>query len=469
MESGKLEDFINNIWDTSIIPELEEYIKIPAKSPNYDQDWIENGYLKEAGERIHKWCTKSEIKGLKAELLTPEGKTPLLFIEIDGTDPNRDTSVLMYGHIDKQPESTGWDDNKGPWKPVTENNRLYGRGGADDGYSVFMAIASIKALQEQNIPHPHCSLVIESCEESGSFDLDYYFDFLKNRMKTPDLVICLDSGCGNYEQLWLTTSLRGALVGNLSVEILKEGIHSGNSGMVASSFRILRQLLSRIEDENTGNILLDDLHVNIPDSRIEQADKAADILGDDLVNALPLTEGASLVSENKTELILNSTWKPTLSYIAAGGFPEHGQSGNVLRPGTSLTLSFRLPPTIDTKTAKQKIKDVLEANPPYSAKVTFQSNKGGEGWSMKEHPQWLENAVSKSSRIFFGKEPAFIGEGGSIPLMNMLSKKFPEAEFIVTGVIGPHANAHGPNEFLDIPMAKKLTACISFILAEQNK
>jgi acetylornithine deacetylase/succinyl-diaminopimelate desuccinylase-like protein len=464
MDKTAVETFVNTAWDESIIPKLVEFIKIPNKSPMFDADWKAHGYMDQAVALIKNWCETNAPKNMVLEVLELEGRTPLIFMDIPG---EIDDTILLYGHLDKQPEMEGWDDDLGPWKPVLKGEKLYGRGGADDGYAAFASLTAINALQKQGIPHARCVVLIEASEESGSPDLPYYIDALKDNIGTPSLVICLDSGCGNYEQLWSTTSLRGIVGGTLSVQILTEGLHSGAySGIAASSFRIARELLDRIENKETGEILINELHSGIPSQRFEQTKQAALILGDSVYNEMPFVTGALPMHTDVTELLLNRSWRPTLSVTGADGLPSIANAGNVLRPKTSLKLSFRISPTVDPEAANAVIKRVLEENPPYHAKVTYKCEDAGPGWNAPEVSEWLKSACDKASNNFFGKPCAYMGEGGSIPFMGMLGEKFPEAQFLITGVLGPHSNAHGPNEFLHLTMGKKVTACVSQIIAE---
>ena len=247
MDIKKTRHYVEEQWNNSIVPALQEYLAIPNQSPAYDPNWNTNGYMDQATDLIANWIRMQKIPGLVLDIIRLEKRTPLIFVEIPGDSKE---TVLLYGHLDKQPPMEGWNEGFGPWKPVIKDGRLYGRGGADDGYSAFASLTAIQALKQQDIPHARCVILIEACEESGSFDLPHYVEALKDRIGTPSLVICLDSGCGNYEQLWITTSLRGLANGNLTVSTLTEGVHSGAaSGIVPSTFRILRQLLSRLENE----------------------------------------------------------------------------------------------------------------------------------------------------------------------------------------------------------------------------
>jgi acetylornithine deacetylase/succinyl-diaminopimelate desuccinylase-like protein len=464
MDSEKLQHYCNKVWDTSVVQELIDYIRIPNKSPMFDPDWQAHGYMEDAIAQFERWCLAQNITDMQLDVVRLPDRTPLLFMDIPG---DSEETILLYGHLDKQPEMTGWREDLGPWEPVIEGDKLYGRGGADDGYATFASLIAINALKQQNIPHARCVVIIEACEESGSFDLPFYIDHLKDRIGKPDLVVCLDSGCGNYDQLWNTTSLRGLIGGELNVEILDEGVHSGDaSGVVPSSFRILRQLLDRIEETNSGVVSANEFNVQIPKQRVQQAQISAEVLQDEVYAKFPFVDGAQPASFDPIELVLNRTWRPALAITGADGLPAIDNAGNVLRPITSVKISLRLPPTCDAKQATEKLKTLLESEPPYGAKVSFKPDWDASGWHAPPMVDWLEQAIDDASINYFGAPAVHMGEGGSIPFMGMLGEKFPDAQFLITGVLGPHSNAHGPNEFLHIPTAKKLTCCVAEVIAK---
>ena len=464
MDNKKTADFVNAMWDDSIIPEIAEYIKVPNKSPHFDPDWEKHGHMETAVQMLEAWCKTQPIKDMTIEIVRIEGRTPLLFIDIPGQS---DDVVLLYGHYDKQPEFSGWDEDLDPWTPVIKDGKLYGRGGADDGYAVFGSLTAVRALQEQGIPHAHCVVIVEGCEESGSFDLPYYIDLLEDRIGSPDLVVCLDAECGNYEQLWCTTSLRGNLTGTLRVDVLTEGVHSGTaSGVVPSSFRTARQLISRIEDEDTGQIKLDALHAEIPEQRLDQAGKAAETLEALVYEKFPWAVESPAPGESHTELLLNNTWRPTLAVTGQEGMPALVDAGNVLLPYTVLKLSFRLPPTIDAQDAAVAVKAALEAETPPLVEVEFDADSSMAGWNAPEIAPWLEASMQKASDAFFGKPSMYMGTGGTIPFMGMLGERFPNAQFLITGLLGPKSNAHGPNEFLHIETGKRVTCCVAQVLED---
>jgi len=466
MDSHRLSRFVGDLWDREVVPHLVEYIRIPNKSPMFDSRWKEHGHMHAALRLMETWARAklAALPGATLEVLEAEGRTPLIYMEIPGAG---DDTVMLYGHMDKQPEMTGWSEGLGPWTPVIEGDRLYGRGGADDGYAIFGALSALLALREQGVAHARCVILIEACEESGSVDLPYYVDRLAPRIGKPSLVVCLDSGCANYDQLWLTTSLRGLSGGTLTVQVLEEGVHSGDaSGVVPSSFRILRELLSRLEDPATGEIRLRELYVDVPAERLEQARHAAEILGTEVYTKFPWVDGMQPVSLDVAELVLNRTWRPQLATTGVAGIPALEDAGNVLRPSTSLKLSLRVPPTLDAAAAGALVKQVLEKDPPYGARVTFKPADSGNGWNAPALSPWLADAVDTASRRHFGAPAAYMGEGGSIPFMGMLGEKFPEAQFLITGVLGPHSNAHGPNEFLHIPTGKKVSMVVAEVVAQ---
>ncbi|MDP6537912.1 MAG: M20 family metallopeptidase [Planctomycetota bacterium] len=467
MDAERTREFVERTWRDEIVPALVDYIRIPAKSPHFDADWAANGHIDRAVELIAAWCAKRPLEGLELEVVRLDGRTPVIYMELPG---EIDDTVLLYGHLDKQPEMTGWAEGLGPWEPVLRGDRLYGRGGADDGYAAFASLTALEALAREKTPHGRCVVLIEACEESGSYDLPAVIEHLRDRIGEPQLVVCLDSGCGNYDQLWSTTSLRGMVTGTLSVEILNEGVHSGDaSGIVPSSFRILRSLLSRVEDQATGEVLLPECHVDIPPERVAQAAVAAGNLGAAVSGKFPFVEGSGPVGSDPAEQVLARTWRPALSVTGAGGLPALADAGNVLRPATKAALSLRLPPAADSARAAGALKAILEADPPYGARVNLDLDEPCDGWNAPRLAPWLEEVTEAASRTYFGRGAVYMGEGGSIPFMGMLGEEFPAAQFLITGVLGPGSNAHGPNEFLDVAMGIKLTCCVADVLAGHHR
>lgn len=456
-------NFINALWEQDIVPTLCDYIAIPNVSKMFETDWQAN--MDEAVALFEDWAREKveAFEGATVEVIRAEGRTPLLVVDIPGTGGG---NAFLYGHLDKQPGNTGWDANKGPWMPVLEDGKLYGRGGADDGYAMFSALSALLALKAHNLPTPRAFIMIEAGEESGSPDLPHYIDLLAERIGTPDVIVCLDSGCGNYDQLWVTTSLRGIVAGTLSIQVLTAGVHSGDaSGVVPSSMRILRQLLSRIEDQDSGQILLPEFSVEIPADRLSQAQATAQTVGTAVYERMPFAGATRPMHPKPVELILNRTWRPQLAVIAMDGYPKPETAGNVLLPETRAKLSIRIPPHCDPQTALSALKTALESEPPYGAEVHFEADAAQPGWNAPTLKPWLETAVQEASERYFGKPAALMGDGGAISFMELLGRKYPQAQFMVTGILGPHSNAHGPNEFLHLTAVKAVSASVAEVLA----
>jgi acetylornithine deacetylase/succinyl-diaminopimelate desuccinylase-like protein len=464
IDSAKLLSDIERHWQESILEQLTEYVRIPNQSPHFDPQWESNGHMERAINLMAAWCRAQPLRNARVEVRRLPGLTPLLLIDVAGELPE---CVLLYGHMDKQPAFTGWDEGLGPWSPVIRDGKLYGRGGADDGYAVFSSIAAILALQKRQVALPRCLVLIEASEESGSIHLPAHLAALGAGIGTPSLVVCLDAECGNYAQLWTTTSLRGNLVGRLHVRLLKQGVHSGMAtGIAATPFRIVTQLLERLENAITGDILLDELQVLIPRDRIQQLATAAKVLGTEVIEKIPFAKGVKPLSDDPFELLINTTWRATLAVTGADGLPSVQSAGNVLLPELALKLSLRLPPTCDAQRAEAAVKRTLERDPPYGAQVEFESEGSTAGWNAPPFAPWLESSITRASHEIFKADAVHVGCGGTIPFMGMLGERFPQTQFFITGVLGPHANAHGPNEFLHIDYARRLTACVALVLAD---
>jgi acetylornithine deacetylase/succinyl-diaminopimelate desuccinylase-like protein len=467
MDLKQLASAINQTWDESIVARLTEYVRIPNKSPLFDPQWEAHAYMEKAVQLMADWCRAQSLPGAQVEVQRLPGRTPLLLVDVPGELPG---CVLLYGHLDKQPEFTGWLEGLGPWEPVLRDGKLYGRGAADDGYAVFASLTAIAALKAQQVRLPRCMVLIEACEESGSYDLPAHLEALGTRIAEPSLVVCLDAECGNYQQVWCTTSLRGNLVGTLRIKVLTEGVHSGMAtGIAPTPFRILEQLLARLESPVTGDVLLDELQCTVPADRRAQITVAAQVLGTEVAGKLPWANGVQAVCNDPAELLINSTWRSTLAVTGAQGLPPVVSAGNVLLPELTVKLSLRLPPTCDATRASTAVREALTRDPPYAAQVTFEPDSANGGWNAPAFAPWLEESIGRASRAVYGKDAVHIGCGGTIPFMGMLGARFPRTQFFITGVLGPHANAHGPNEFLHIDYAKKLTACVSLVLVDHAR
>jgi acetylornithine deacetylase/succinyl-diaminopimelate desuccinylase-like protein len=457
---------VDRVWDEEIVPALTEFIRIPNLSPAFDPEWAAHGHMAEAADLVRRWCEGRGIAGATVDLMELPGLTPVLVIDVpaSGGGPADDT-VVLYGHLDKQPEMTGWREGLGPWTPVLEGDRLYGRGGADDGYAAFAALTAIEAVRDAGRPHARCVVLIEGSEESGSTHLPPYIDALGDRIGDPSLVVCLDSSCPTWDRLWLVTSLRGMVIQNLTVEVLTEGVHSGLAGgIVPDSFRLLRSLLARIEDDETGELLVPELRVDVPGHRLAEVEATAAELGSSIAD-WPFVPGAGPAGEDPAAWLLSKSWKASLAVTGVDGMPPVLGGGNVIRPFTRVRLAFRVPPTADAAAAARSVEAILTADPPHGARVTVDGLAGEDGWNAQPMPPWLAEAVDRASVEAYGQPARSIGEGGTIPFIGMLASRFPEAQFVITGVLGPGSNAHGPNEFLDVPTGKRVTQAVASILA----
>ena len=452
-------------WEERIIDSLCDYIAIPNLSPSFDKQWHNNGHMHAAVNHVKDWIDKQDVQGLEITIHEIPGLTPTLVAELPG---QLDDTILLYGHLDKQPEFSGWHEDLAPWKPVRRGDKLFGRGGADDGYAVYAAICAVKLLLTLNRPLPRIVILIECSEESGSPDLLAYMDALDPVIGKPSLVFALDSTCGNYQQLWVTTSLRGIITGELNVTVLNQAAHSGAAGgIVPSSFRILRQVISRLEDEQTGLITPDFLQEQIPAQRRKEAELAGEVLKDQFSHLFD--QVAQPISTDPTELILNNTWLSALEITGMDGLPAVGKAGNVLRAFTKVKLALRLPPTINATQALEKLSSLLESQAPHSARITFVADLPNPGWQAPPQQPELTAALHRASNAFFGLPAMSMGCGGSIPFMEALASRLPDAQFVVTGVLGPMSNAHGPNEFLHLPTAKKITASVISIICDWSE
>lgn len=467
VEHKSVRESVVSGWTDDVIPSLSGLVAIPALSPAFDADWAKTGHLAAAVEHVRAWIAARDLPGATIDVVELPDRTPLLLVDVPATPgAAAEGTVLMYGHLDKQPPVGGWSEGLDPWTPVIRDGRLYGRGSVDDGYSGYAATTSIEAVHAAGGEHARIVVLLETGEESGNPDLPAYVEHLADRIGEVSLVVCLDAGGNDYERLWLVTSLRGMLHLDVNVQLLGSAQHSGvASGVVASSFRILRSLIERLEDSATGELLLDELKVDVPADRLAELEAVSKDFPEALSKAFPLVEGGRVITEDALELMLNNAWRPTLSIIGADGFPKPADAGNVLRESTTLTLSFRLPPTVDAAKALEAVKRTLTTDVPYGAKVTFGDNTQSEdGWNAPSEAPWLTAALQTVSDGVFGQPHRATGMGGSIPFMGLLSRKYPEAQFLVTGACGSDSNIHVPDEWLHIEYAQQVTEAVAHIL-----
>jgi acetylornithine deacetylase/succinyl-diaminopimelate desuccinylase-like protein len=454
-----LDDFEHDALST-----LTTYATLECLSPAFDVHWRESGHIDAAVELLAQWARERTFARFDVDVVRLEGRTPVLLVTVEATNDD-DATVVLYGHLDKQPPLGDWSEGLAPYVPVRRGNRLFARGVADDGYSTFAALLALEALEAGAVPHSRCVVLIEASEESGSPDLDAYLDHLTERLGRVELMICLDSGALTYDRLWVTTSLRGLASVDVTVEVLTRGQHSGSaSGVVPSSFRILRQLLDRLEDPTTGEVLVSELHGEIPDEARHAAHDIALEFGGNVYQDLPVVQGLTLMGPDVAERILNQTWRPTLSVVGMAGLPTPEIAGNVLRPFTTASLSFRLPPNVDADRAQTALEELLTTDVPEGAHVSVRGH-GANGWCSPPVAPWLAGALEGASQEFFGRSVGYTAEGGTIPFLASLAQRYPDVQFVATGVLGPDSNAHGIDEMLDLPTTVNLTNAVSSVVA----
>jgi len=452
-------------WRADVLPMLEEFARIPNLSPAFDPGWESAGHMDEAAELMAQWARSRAIPGAVVDVVRRPGLTPTVLIEVPATDEGSTGTVLIYGHIDKQPPFDGWTEGRGPWTPVVEGDWLYARGVADDGYALPSAVVAVESVMAAGGRHGRIVILAEGSEESGSPHLPDVLALLSDRIGVPDLVLALDSGSPTYDRLWVTTSLRGALIGTLTVRVLDHGVHSGEAGgIVPPSFRIARLLLDRIEDAATGDLLIPELHVEPPEWALEAAGEqgaALDAVGDH--HPFPVVDGLELDGADSVDRAVRNAWRPSVAVVGADGIPPSAEAGSVLRPFTTLKLVVRIPPTCDADMAAEALARTLIADPPYGAEVTWMGEQSAGGWAAVPPAPWLTEALDGASRACFANPPSRLGEGGSIPFLGWLASRFPDAQILAAGVLGPGSNAHGPNEGLHMPTAERITGALALL------
>ena len=466
MDITRLKQFVDPFWDNSILPSITEYIRIPNKSPHFDPQWVEHGYMEDAVTLMVAWATPqlAGFPGATLEVVRLPGRTPLIFIEVPG---DSDDTVLLYGHLDKQPEMKGWAEGTGPWIPVLKGDKLYGRGGADDGYAIYACLCALRALAEQKVPRGRCVIMIEACEESGSYDLPFYVDHLMDADR--------QAVAGGLPRFGLRR-LGPAVAHDIAARHCRRDAHRAGADRGRPFGRRLGHRALLLPHHARASVA--------PRGRGHRRDQAARPLCPDPAAAHRAGQGRRRkcwasrstpssrspeatrpMADDLGQMVLNRTWRPQLAVIGMDGYPAPGDAGNVLLPYSTAQLSLRTPPTLDAAAAVRALKQTLEADPPHGAEVTFEGWEGQSGWHAPPLAPWLEKAVAEASQEAFGQPAAYMGEGGSIPFMGMLGEKFPATQFVITGVLGPHSNAHGPNEFLHIPTGKRVTMATARLIA----
>ena len=452
-------------FEPFFIKGLQEFVRVENLTPMVDPEYATNGLVQKAMECVDKWIQGLNIIGLKRHVIHPEGLNPLVVYVVEPSE-GCTKNIMMYGHLDKQPYGPGWEEGLSPTDPIIRGDFMYGRGSCDDGYSAFACMLAVKALQESGAKWPRVVLTLETEEESGSPCLLALLKEAEPLIGKPDAMFCMDSGALDYEQLWLTSSLRGVCIVELTVEGGKAGYHSGETGgIIPETFRVVRQLLNRLDDPETGEVCKE-FQVEVPDFKRQEAKFIAGKYGDKIYNKFDVHPGVQYMSQdNVEELYLNKAWRPNLSITGADGLPPCGIAGNVLRPKTTVKCSMRLVPTFDAHQANQIFEEKLTKNVPYNAKVTLKGGHAGSGWCQKQLEPWLQTAFEQSAQKFFDGTPVgTFGEGGSIPFLKELERKYPATQIVALGCCGPESNIHGPNEKINLVYVKKIIKTLGHLL-----
>lgn len=457
--------FIDSKWDSWYVPGLSDFVRTPNLTAMVDPDYLTNGLLQKAMALVDDYINKLEIQGLQKHIFTTEQGLPLICYVVEASSPEIKSNVMLYGHIDKQPYGEGW--NTSPTDPVIKGDLMYGRGSSDDGYSSFTCMLAVKAGQMQQVLMPRICLVLETEEESGSPSLIPLLLQAKEATGVPDFLFCMDSGCIDYEQLWMTSSLRGVASVDFEVKCGKAGYHSGGvGGIVPETFRIVRQLLDRLDDVEDGTPCKE-LQVELPEWKEKEAEYLTQLKGMELCMKFPLVDGCkyAIHEGGLKEMYLNNVWRSNLAITGIDGIPPVGMAGNVVRPSTALRASMRLSPIMDPSKAIEVIKAKLTTDVPYNAQVTILRAACGWGWCMRDPEAWLKTAIESAGSAFFDGKPAgSYGEGGSIPFLKELEILYPQTQIIALGVGGPGSNAHAPNEMIHLPYTKKVTCALAHII-----
>lgn len=460
----QMEKYLKEQTEALLIPTIQEFIKIPNQSRAFDPEWQTNKLNERVCDFAIEFANKLNIENFTIEKIEEKERTPVVLAIAEMKDA---PTILMYGHLDKQPPLTDeWTDGLKPYEPTIKGDKLYGRGGADDGYAFFTSALILKALQLSKLQTARVVLFFETDEESGSKDLVYFLEKNEAKIGKPDLVICLDSGCVDYEHLCMTTTLRGVCNFTLKVEVTDKGVHSGSaSGIIPDSFRIGRKLLEQFEVSENGKLLVEEFYVNVPEDKYKQAFDLVNELGGKIDWKFPFLDGVKPTVEDTFKQYMNRCWMPQLTLISMDGVPNIANAGNVLRPFTTFGFSLRLPPTLDSTKAKKLVEEFfLKVAKPYNAHVTVDVKGSGQGFNCPTYDAKLKANIEEAAKNGFGKSALYYGEGGSIPFINELNAKFPKSQFIVTGVLGPESNAHGPNEFLHLPYLRKIVLSLAHIV-----
>lgn len=470
MDKKSLEKYIEKAFTYDALPYLMNFIRIPNLSPAFDYNWDTNGLLDKTANYIMSCIQSLKIENSKTELIKDKGYTPLIFIDIAPSRENDSRTILFYAHFDKQPHGTGWDENKGPTKPVIENNHLYGRGTADDGYAIFSILTTIKACQELNYPLPRLCVIFEGAEESTNEHLVHYFNKLMPILGDNIIAFLpLDAACSDYDRLWITNSLRGILDFEINVQSLDNNCNYGPeaSGRIAENYFLIRKIIDGIMDTTTGEVKISEFQVKeIPKIILDQMEKEIEIFGEKFFDIIPLYPGVTPVKTDVKEAMINNRWKPTCSILGIDNCPKMEDNGFGVSKSMKVKISMRLPPGINEEEAINALKNTIKNNTYYGAKSNIDNIDFNQGWKMTPFSERTEKILNKGSLEFFGNEIIYKGDGRSIPFITYFQSKYPKTDIICTGVCGVDSVEHGPNENVNLDACKKLILVLCNFLIE---
>lgn len=458
-----MKQLIADAWKGDTLEGLCRHVEIPAVSGSFDKNWEARGELLNALNEAVRWA-KTQLPHAYFEVSSLPNCPPVLYMDIPAFGGHTGKSVLCYGHLDKQPETVGWDADLGPWKPVVKEGKLWGRGCVDDGYNFYSIVTAVKALEETKTAHPRITGLYETDEESGSRDMAKYIAQYKDRIGKPGMVCILDLFAVDDQRVWLTQSLRGIVALTVKVSVLKKASHSGTaSGIVPSSFRIMRILLDRLENAETGEVLIPSMYSEIPEEYIQGAHKLAETF--DPRQAFSYEGDTVSMKDSAFDAVIAGNWKPTLSVLGADGLPPPDKASGLVRTHTTLKLSFRIPPGVNAEQALADVKARLTTDIPYHASVTITDEHSAPGFAAPLMPDWLKASANELSQAIFGHDVGYTFTGGSIGVITDFAKAFPDAFFINTGALLPDSSAHAPNENLQLDYAEKLTLWVAELFA----
>ena len=470
MEPKILHETISKIFNTTTLPNLMNFIRIPNTSPEFDPDWDKNNLLLKASKLIITFIKTLQLKNTEITLLKDENHTPFILTETKSSKEKEKNTILFYAHIDKQPNCEGWDKGKSATNPIIENGRLYGRGSIDDGYAIYSILTAIKYCQDNNLFTNRIICIFECSEESSSDDLNYYFDklipFFGNDIS---LFCCVDLTCLDYKKMWIVNCIRGVMDFDVKIYTLNNDIYSNfTKGVFPDNFMIFRKLCDLLRNEK-GEFLIPELIISedkIPKDRKKELEEASKEIGIDFIKVLPLYNNTKPMKDDIYKLLLNNIWKVSMIIKGIDGIPDKKYEGNILSKGLKARIQMRIPPLLNGKKAFEAIKKKFIENTPFNSKVEVEMIGIDDGWNDKNFSERSKNVFNYVSKIGFGNDVGFKFDGGSVPFIQYFENKYPKSQIANLGIRGYECNEHGPNESIDLDACKKFIAALVILMSE---